>query len=37
MHFGFVVGAEPDGERFREAAAPVAVEVMIPTNPFERA
>ena len=28
MHFGFVVGAVSDGERFREAAAPVAVEMM---------
>ena len=37
MHYGFVVGAEGDGERFREAAAPVAVELMTPENPFELA
>ena len=37
MHFGFVVGSASDGERFREAAAPVAVEMMTPANPFERA
>jgi L-ascorbate metabolism protein UlaG (beta-lactamase superfamily) len=36
MHFGFVVGSRHDGERFREAASPVPVEVMTPTNPFER-
>ena len=36
MHFGFVVGSPSDGERFREAAAPVPVEIMTPTDPFER-
>jgi L-ascorbate metabolism protein UlaG (beta-lactamase superfamily) len=36
MHFGFVVGSRSDGERFRELAAPVAVEILTPTNPFER-
>ena len=36
FHFGFVVGTEGDGERFKAAAAPVPVEVMTPTNPFER-
>jgi L-ascorbate metabolism protein UlaG (beta-lactamase superfamily) len=36
MHFGFVVGSASDGERFREAAAPVTVEILTPTNPFER-
>jgi L-ascorbate metabolism protein UlaG (beta-lactamase superfamily) len=36
MHFGFVVGSPSDGERFREAAQPVAVEVLTPTNPFEQ-
>jgi L-ascorbate metabolism protein UlaG (beta-lactamase superfamily) len=36
MHFGFVVGAPSDGERFRRAADPVPVEVLTPTNPFER-
>ena len=37
MHFGFVVGSRSDGDRFREAAAPVPVEIMTPTDPFERA
>jgi L-ascorbate metabolism protein UlaG (beta-lactamase superfamily) len=36
MHYGFVVGSAADGERFRDAAAPVPVEVMTPTDPFER-
>jgi L-ascorbate metabolism protein UlaG (beta-lactamase superfamily) len=36
MHYGFVVGSAADGERFRDAAAPVPVELMEPTNPFER-
>jgi len=36
MHFGFVVGSAGDGDRFRETAAPIPVEVMTPTNPFER-
>jgi L-ascorbate metabolism protein UlaG (beta-lactamase superfamily) len=36
MHFGFVVGSAFDGDRFREAAAPIPVEIMTPTNPFER-
>jgi L-ascorbate metabolism protein UlaG (beta-lactamase superfamily) len=36
MHYGFVVGSAGDGERFAEAAAPVRVEVLEPTNPFER-
>jgi L-ascorbate metabolism protein UlaG (beta-lactamase superfamily) len=35
MHFGFVVGSAGDGERFRELADPVKVEVLTPTNPFE--
>jgi L-ascorbate metabolism protein UlaG (beta-lactamase superfamily) len=35
MHFGFVVGSPSDGDRFRDAAAPVPVEIMTPTNPFE--
>ena len=37
MHFGFVVGSPSDAERFREAAAPVPVEVLTPQDPFERA
>jgi L-ascorbate metabolism protein UlaG (beta-lactamase superfamily) len=36
FHFGFVVGSPSDGERFKRAADPVPVEVMEPTNPFER-
>ncbi len=35
MHYGFVVGSPGDAERFRAAAAPVAVETLTPTNPFE--
>jgi len=37
MHYGFVVGSPSDADRFREAAAPVVVELLTPTNPFERA
>jgi L-ascorbate metabolism protein UlaG (beta-lactamase superfamily) len=37
MHFGFAVGSAGDGERFRQLAHPVKVEVFTPTNPFERA
>jgi L-ascorbate metabolism protein UlaG (beta-lactamase superfamily) len=36
MHFGFVVGSPSDAERFRSAAAPVAVEVLSPADPFEQ-
>ena len=36
FHYGFVVGSASDGDRFRQAAAPVPVELMEPTNPFER-
>jgi L-ascorbate metabolism protein UlaG (beta-lactamase superfamily) len=36
MHFGFVVGSPSDGERFARAAAPVRVEILDPTNPFEQ-
>ena len=36
MHYGFVVGSKEDGDRFRDEASPVPVEVMMPTNPFER-
>jgi L-ascorbate metabolism protein UlaG (beta-lactamase superfamily) len=35
LHFGFVVGSPSDADRFREAAAPVPVEVMTPVDPFE--
>jgi L-ascorbate metabolism protein UlaG (beta-lactamase superfamily) len=36
MHYGFVVGSAGDADRFKRAAAPVRVEAMTPTNPFER-
>jgi L-ascorbate metabolism protein UlaG (beta-lactamase superfamily) len=36
MHFGFVVGSPSDADRFCEAAAPVPVEVLTPTDPFEQ-
>jgi L-ascorbate metabolism protein UlaG (beta-lactamase superfamily) len=36
MHYGFVVGSPGDAERFRELAAPVAVQILTPENPFER-
>jgi L-ascorbate metabolism protein UlaG (beta-lactamase superfamily) len=36
MHYGFAVGSPRDADRFREAASPVPVEVLTPTNPFER-
>jgi hypothetical protein len=36
MHFGFIVGTSSDGERFREVADPVTVEVLTPRDPFER-
>jgi hypothetical protein len=36
MHYGFVVGSPADAETFRREAAPVTVEVMSPTNTFER-
>lgn len=35
MHYGFVVGSPSDGERFRDLAAPIAVQILTPTNPFE--
>ncbi len=36
FHFGFVVGSRSDGERFKDEAAPVPVELMTPEDPFER-
>ena len=36
MHYGFVVGSPGDADRFRTLADPVKVEVLTPTNPFER-
>jgi L-ascorbate metabolism protein UlaG (beta-lactamase superfamily) len=35
MHFGFVVGSRHEGERFRDLAAPLRVELLEPENPFE--
>lgn len=35
MHFGFVVGSPSEGVRFRDAAAPIPVEIMSPEHPFE--
>jgi L-ascorbate metabolism protein UlaG (beta-lactamase superfamily) len=35
MHYGFAVGSPSFSDRFRDAAAPVRVEVLEPTNPFE--
>jgi hypothetical protein len=37
MHFGFVVGSPSDADRFRDAAAPVTVEVLTPQDPYEQA
>ena len=36
FHYGFRVGSARDGARFRDAAAPVHVEVLEPEDPFER-
>lgn len=36
MHYGFVVCSPSHGDLFRKEAAPVPVEVMQPTNPFEQ-
>jgi L-ascorbate metabolism protein UlaG (beta-lactamase superfamily) len=36
MHFGFVVGSPSSADAFRRAAAPVPVEILTPTNPFEQ-
>ena len=36
MHYGFVVGSRTDGDRFRDFASPVRVELLTPENPFER-
>ena len=35
FHYGFVVGSAHDGERFRDLAAPLNVQLMTPENPFE--
>ena len=36
FHYGFEVGSPSFGERFRDAASPVPVELMHPTDPFEQ-
>ena len=36
MHYGFVVCSPSHGGRFKKAAAPVPVQVLEPTNPFEQ-
>ena len=36
FHYGFVVGSPADGERFKKAADPISVELLEPTDPFER-
>ncbi len=36
MHYGFVVGARTDADRFAKEAAPVQVQTLQPVNPFER-
>lgn len=36
VHYGFIVGSASDGERFRQAADPVKVEVLSPRDAFER-
>ena len=36
MHYGFVVGSPADAERFAKEADPVSVQILEPTNPFER-
>jgi hypothetical protein len=36
MHYGFVVGSPSFADEFTREAAPVAVQVMKPTNPFEQ-
>ena len=36
MHYGFVVGAPSDADRFAKEADPVRVQTLQPTNPFEK-
>jgi L-ascorbate metabolism protein UlaG (beta-lactamase superfamily) len=36
MHYGYVIGTPKDAETFRREADPVKVEVLEPTNPFEK-
>jgi L-ascorbate metabolism protein UlaG (beta-lactamase superfamily) len=35
MHYGFLVGAPSEAERFAREADPVRVQILTPTNPFE--
>jgi L-ascorbate metabolism protein UlaG (beta-lactamase superfamily) len=37
IHYGFVICSPSDGQRFREAAAPVPVELLTPVDEFEQA
>lgn len=37
IHYGFVICSPSDGLRFREAAAPVPVELLAPVDDFEQA
>jgi L-ascorbate metabolism protein UlaG (beta-lactamase superfamily) len=36
IHYGFVICSPTDGVRFRDAAAPVAVELLAPVDDFEQ-
>ena len=36
MHYGFVVGTPQDAETFRKEASPVEVQILEPTNEFEK-
>ncbi len=35
MHYGFVVGTKSDADRFKQAARPVEVTILTPTNAFK--
>ena len=36
MHYGFVIGSPADGDRFVKECDPIRVELLTPTNQFER-
>jgi hypothetical protein len=36
IHYGFVICSPSDGMRFRDAAAPVPVELLAPVDDFEQ-
>ncbi|MGZ8599292.1 MAG: MBL fold metallo-hydrolase [Actinomycetota bacterium] len=36
MHYGFVAGSATFGERFRDEASPVPVQILTPRDPFEQ-